>query len=64
MSNSQETDTEDGIKDLLATIGDEICKFLQEDIDSLNLPNIIKKALNTIKVIVTFFCSIKNHGQS
>ena len=46
-------DTEDGIKDILVSIA----SFLR-DIDSLGLPDIIKKALKTLKSIL-IFCSIK-----
>ena len=60
-SINQETDAEDGTIDILVTIGEEIYKFLQQDIDSLDLPEIIKKAL---KAIVTFVRAIKNHGQN
>ena len=47
-SINQATDTEDGIKDLLLTTEEEIYKFLQQHIDLLNLPEIIKKALKTL----------------
>lgn len=42
------TYAEDGIKDMLLTIGEEIYKLLQQDFDTLNLPEIIKKALKTL----------------
>ena len=42
------TYAEDGIKDMLLTIGEEIYKLLQQDTDLFNLPEIIKKALKTL----------------
>ena len=47
-SNNKVTYAEDGIKDMLLTIGEEIYKLLQQDIDLFNLPEIIKKALKTL----------------
>lgn len=47
-SNNKVTHAEDGIKDMLLTIGEEIYKLLQQDIDLFNLPEIIKKALKTL----------------
>ena len=47
-SNNKVTYAEDGIKDLLLTIGEEIYKLLQQDTDLFNLPEIIKKALKTL----------------
>ena len=44
-NDKKEVDTEDEIKDISVSIGEEIFKFLQRDIDSLDLPDIIKKAL-------------------
>ena len=61
---NQEIDAEGGIKDILVTIREEIYKFLQQDIDSLDLPEIIKKALKTLKAIVTFVSTIKSYGQN
>ena len=42
----------------------KIYKFLQQDINSLNLLEIIKKALKTLKAIVAFVGAIKNHDQN
>ena len=61
-SNDKDSATEGGRKDILVPLGEEIYKFGQ-DIDSLNLPNIIKKALKMLKAIVTFLRAIKNHDQ-
>ena len=47
-SNNKVTYAEDGIKDMLLTIGEEIYKLLQQDTDLFNLPEIIKKALKTL----------------
>lgn len=47
-SNNKVTYAEDGIKDMLLTIEEEIYKLLQQDIDLFNLPEIIKKALKTL----------------
>ena len=63
-SINQATDTEDGIKDLLLTTEEEIYKFLQQHIDLLNLPEIIKKSVKTLKAIVVFVCALKKHGQN
>ena len=61
---NQNNDTEDGIKDIILLAVEQIYKFLQQDIDSLNLPNIIKKALKTLKTIVNFVRAVKDHGQN
>ena len=61
---NQDSYTEDGIKDILLTVGEKIYKFLQQIIDSLDLPDIIKKALITLKAIVSLVHAIKNHDQN
>ena len=67
-NNSSNTEVEkdivDRIKDILVSIGEKLKKFLQRDIDSLELPDIIKKALKTLKAILTFIHAIVNHGQN
>ena len=63
-NTKEEKDTVDRIKEILVSIGEELFKFLQRDIDSLELPDIIKKALKTLKTILTFIHAIVNHGQN
>ena len=60
----EEKYTPDGIKDIFISIGEEFCKFLQRGIESLDLPEIINKALKTLKAIFAFACTIKNYGQN
>ena len=63
-SNNQVTDTEDKNKRYVTNNGEETRKFLQQDIDSLNLSEIIKKPVKALKAIVAFVRAIKNHGQN
>lgn len=63
-SNNQVTDTEDKNKRYVTNNGEETRKFLQQDIDSLNLSGIIKKPVKALKAIVAFVRAIKNHGQN
>lgn len=63
-SNNQVTDTEDKNKRYVTNNGEETRKFLQQDIDSLNLSDIIKKPVKALKAIVAFVRAIKNHGQN
>ena len=63
-SNNQVTDTEDRNKRYVTNNGEETRKFLQQDIDSLNLSEIIKKPVKALKAIVAFVRAIKNHGQN
>lgn len=58
-SNNKVTYAEDGIKDMLLTIGEEIYKLLQQDIDLFNLPEIIKKALKTLQETAAFVLAKK-----
>lgn len=55
---------EDGIKDILVSIGEEIFKFLHRNIDSFELPDIIKKILKILKANFIFVPTVKNHDQS
>lgn len=41
----EERDSTDGIRDTIKVVSIEIYKFLQQDIDSLDLPEIIKNCL-------------------
>ena len=41
----EEGDSTDGIRDTIKVVSIEIYKFLQQDIDSLDLPEIIKNCL-------------------
>ena len=43
------TDAEDGIPDILMLITTKLLELLQQNIDSLNIPNILKKALKKLK---------------
>ena len=63
-SNNQVTDTEDKNKRYVTNNGEETRKFLQQDIDSLNLSEIIKKPVKALKAIVAFVRAIKSHGQN
>ena len=63
-SSNQVTDTEDKNKRYITNNGEETRKFLQQDIDSLNLSEIIKKPVKALKAIVAFVRAIKNHGQN
>ena len=63
-NGKKEVDTEDGIKDIAVSIGEEFFKFPQSDTDSLDLPDIIKKALKTLKGAFTFVCAVKSHGHN
>ena len=63
-SSNQVTDTEDKNKRYITNNGEETRKFLQQDIDSLNLSEIIKKPVKTLKAIVAFVRAIKNNGQN
>ena len=55
-NDKKAVDTDNGIKDILVSIGEEVFKFLQRHINSLDLPDIIKKsAKNTYNY--SHFCS-------
>lgn len=45
----EEGDSTDGIRDTIKVVSIEIYKFLQQDIDSLDLPEIIKNCLQNFK---------------
>ena len=46
------TDAEDGIPDILMLITTKPLELLQQNIDSLNIPNILKKALKKLKKLI------------
>ena len=43
------TDAEDGIPEILMLIAAKLLELLQQNSDSLNIPNILKKALEKLK---------------
>ena len=64
INNKQETgDSEEGIKDMIKTVDGEIANFLNQDINSSDFPEIIKKALKTPRAIVNFIRTIKEYGE-
>ena len=46
------TDAKDGIPDILMLITRKLLELLQQNIDSLNIPNILKKALKKLKELI------------
>ena len=46
------TDAEDGISDILMLITTKLLELLQQNTDSLNIPNILKKALKKLKELI------------
>ena len=46
------TDAEDGIPDLLMLIATKLLELLQQNIDSLDIPSISKKALKKLKEVI------------
>ena len=46
------TDAEDGIPDILMLIATKLLELLQQNIDSLNIPNILKKSLKKLKELI------------
>lgn len=51
--DSLNQDTEDGIPDILLTTAAQLLQLLYNNIDSLKLPDIKKKALKKIKAFIT-----------
>ena len=46
------TDDEDGILGILLLIATKLLELLQQNIDSLNIPNILKKSLKKLKELI------------
>ena len=64
LNDKDELNAEDGIKEILVLTGEEIFKFLQRDIDSLNLPHIIEKVPRTRENILDFVQIFKKYDQN
>ena len=64
LNDKDELNAEDGIKEILVLTGEDIFKFLQRDINSLNLPHIIKKVPRTRENILDFVQIFKKYGQN
>lgn len=64
-SNFEELEyTEDGTKDMLDSIEEELFKFIQREVESLDLPEGVKKVLKTLEGTINFIRIIKNLGQN
>ena len=50
--SGEATDAEDGIPDILMLITTKLLELLQQNIDSLNIPNILKKAFKKLKELI------------
>ena len=50
--SGQVTDAQDGIPDILMLITTKLLELLQQNIDTLNIPNILKKALKKLKELI------------
>ena len=64
LNDKDELNAEDGIKEILVLTGEDIFKFLQRDINSLNLPHTIKKVPRTRENILDFVQIFKKYGQN
>ena len=64
LNDKDKLNAEDGIKEILVLTGDKIFKFLQRDIDSLNLPHIIKKVPRTRENILDFVQIFEKYDQN
>ena len=51
-NSSEVTDAEDGIPDILMLVATKILELLQQNVDSLNIPKILKKALKKFKEVI------------
>ena len=50
--SGEATDAEDGIPDILMPVATKLLELLQQNIDSLNIPNILKKSLKKLKELI------------
>ena len=57
------TDAEDGIQDIIVMVGKTLLKLLKGNIESLNLPEVIKSALKKLKSF-PFLTEVNSNGSN
>ena len=52
LTQEEETENTDGVREIKITITNKLIKLLQDNIDSLNIADILKKTLKKIKSLI------------